>query len=198
MKNFAFAAAAFEGSLVVVAIVLGWLLGSPPLATFRWVWGDVLLGLAATAPPLVVFWLCLRCPLGPFQEIVGILNEKLIPLFHGCRFVHLALIAVFAGLGEEMLFRGVVQAAVAAEIGPPHGVWIGLAVAAVLFGLLHAITPLYAALAGLIGLYLGWVWLATGNLLTPVISHALYDLLALLYLLKRHHSLGGRTGAGEA
>jgi membrane protease YdiL (CAAX protease family) len=35
-----------------------------------------------------------------------------------------------------------------------------------------------------IGLYLGLLWLWTGNLLTPMITHAVYDILALVYFLR--------------
>jgi len=71
--------------------------------------------------------------------------------------------------------------------------WLSLLLAAVLFGLLHFITPTYAVLAGLIGLYLGALWLATGNLLTPIVTHGTYDLLALVYLARvRGRGLGAR------
>ena len=58
--------------------------------------------------------------------------------------------------------------------------WPGLAVASLLFGLLHPITPTYVAIAALLGAYLGAVWLATGNLLTVIVAHALYDFVALV------------------
>ncbi len=63
------------------------------------------------------------------------------------------------------------------------GAWTGLAVASVVFGLLHAVTPTYAVLAALIGVYLGGLWQVTGNILTPIVTHALYDFLLLVYLL---------------
>jgi membrane protease YdiL (CAAX protease family) len=184
MKHFALTAAIFEGSLVVLAVVLGWLLAQPPLKSFRFEWSGALLGLAATLPPLGLFLISLKCPWRPFQGIARIVDETLVPLFKDCRLVELAIIAALAGIGEEMLFRGVIQTAVAEEIGGPYGVWLGLIIAAVLFGLLHPITPTYAVLAGLIGLYLGWLWLWRGNLLTPITTHGLYDFLALLYLVK--------------
>jgi hypothetical protein len=183
--------AVFEGGLTPAAIALGWLLGSPPLATFHFDWRDALLGVAATLPPLGLFWLCLVCPWRPFAEIARITVETLVPLFRDCQLMQLAIIAALAGVGEEMLFRGVVQAASAQEIGGPYGVWLGLLIAAVLFGLLHSITPTYAILAGLIGLYLGGLWLASGNLLTPIVAHGAYDFVALLYLARVR---GGEAG----
>ena len=109
----------------------------------------------------------------------------LVPLFRECRLLDLAVISALAGLGEEMLFRGVVQQAVADWVDGERGIWVGLALAALLFGLVHMITPTYAVLAGLIGLYLGWIWIATDrNLLVPIVTHAAYDFLALVYLVK--------------
>jgi membrane protease YdiL (CAAX protease family) len=183
-KNVPLMTAAFEGSLIAVAIGLGWLLDSPPLTTFSFRLRDVALGIVGTLPPLGLFWLCINCPLKPLQRIKEILDAMVLPLFHDCRLEQLAILAALAGLGEEMLFRGVLQAAAAAEIGGAQGAWLGLLIAAVLFGLLHFITPTYAFLAGLIGLYLGAIWLACGNLLTPILIHGFYDFAVLGYLLK--------------
>lgn len=168
-----------------MAIALGWLLGQPPLATFRFDAYGTAIGIAATLPPLGLFWLCLKCPWRPLQTIAQILDEMLTPLFRDCRIWQLVVIAALAGIGEEMVFRGVLQPAVAEGIGGNYGVWLGLFIAAALFGLLHPITPTYAILAGLIGLYLGSLWLACGNLLAPIITHGLYDFLALTYLVTR-------------
>jgi uncharacterized protein len=185
MKHFPLMAAVFEGCLTPLAIGLGWLLGTPPLAKlFHFSGHDALLGVAAALPPLVLFWLCLVCPWRPFAEIAKITVETLVPLFRGCSLAQLAIISALAGLGEETLFRGVIQAGAAEGIGGPNGVWLALLLAAVLFGLLHLITPTYGILAGLVGLYLGWLWLLSGNLLTPIVAHAAYDFLALVYLAK--------------
>jgi uncharacterized protein len=182
--HFRLMAAAFEGGLLVVAIGLGWLLGTPPLRTFRFDLQGAAWGAAATLPPLGLFWLCLKCPWRPLKEIARILDETVIPVFRGCPVAELAIIAALAGVGEEALFRGVIQAAIAQEVGGQSGVWIGLIISAALFGLLHPITPTYALLAATIGLYLGWLWLACGNLLAPIVAHGLYDFLALLYMVR--------------
>ncbi|MCE5269280.1 MAG: CPBP family intramembrane metalloprotease [Planctomycetaceae bacterium] len=190
MKRFAATAALFEGGLAVLAIALGWLLGQPATAAFHLNLRDTVIGLVATLPPLVAFCLCLKCPIQPLQEVARIVDELIVPLFRDCSILQLAIISALAGLGEEMLFRGVIQTAVAAEIGGPHGPWLGLLVAAMLFGLLHPMTPTYALLATLIGAYLGWLLIATGNLLVPVITHAVYDFLALLYFLRWRDTSG--------
>jgi uncharacterized protein len=185
MKNFPLAAAIGEGLLVPVAIGLGWPLKTPPLATLRLDTQGVLLGVAATVPVLGVFWFCLKCPWRPMADIAKIVDEMISAWFRDCPLVQLAILSTLAGLGEEMLFRGVVQAAAMTEIGGPAGVAVGLVVSAFLFGMLHALTPAYAVMAGLIGLYLGGLWLLCGNLLAPVVAHGLYDFLVLAYLVKR-------------
>jgi membrane protease YdiL (CAAX protease family) len=65
-----------------------------------------------------------------------------------------------AGFGEEMLFRGVLQYDLISRIGTIPGV-LG---ASVIFGALHAVTPLYATLAGVASIYFGYLYLSTGNL----------------------------------
>jgi membrane protease YdiL (CAAX protease family) len=194
--HFALMAAVFEGSLAVVAIVLGRGLGYPPLDTLVINWPGLARGILGTLPPLVLLLLCLWVPARPFSQVLKAVDELLIPLFRGVHVVEMAVIAILAGLGEEMLFRGVLQAAIIPPIGrmlgPGIGTWLGLPVAdwiaagliAVVFGLMHFINRSYALLAGLIGLYLGWLWMVTGNLMVPITAHALYDFLALVYLVK--------------
>jgi len=174
----------FEGSLGFLAILVGWLFGCPPARLVRWEIAAVGLGAAASLLPLLTVLLCMRFPLRPWADLVRVVDELLAPLFRGCRVVDLALVSLLAGFGEEMLFRGVVQQGIADWIGAEHGVWVGLAVASLLFGLLHPITPSYAVLAGLIGLYLGALWIATDNLLVPITTHTLYDFCVLVYVVR--------------
>jgi len=53
-----------------------------------------------------------------------------------------------------------------------------------LFGAAHWLTLSYALLAGVIGVYLGVVFLLTENLLIPITAHALYDVVALSVLAR--------------
>jgi uncharacterized protein len=194
--KFSLMAAAFEGGLAVVAIALGWLLGRPPLASLVLDPSALLLGVVAVLPPLVLLAMCQWLPFAPFSEVRGAVDELVIPLFKNCNVVEMAVISVLAGLGEEMLFRGVFQASLAdwggrllgaaaiAGLGQQSAAWGAAVVVAVLFGLMHFVNAGYALLAMLIGLYLGGLWILTGNLMVPATAHALYDFLALLYLLR--------------
>jgi membrane protease YdiL (CAAX protease family) len=171
----------FEGGLGLLALFLGWLLGQPALETFRWSLEAFAVGTAASVPMVVVFLVIERWPIGPLARIRRILDETIRPLFGRCSLVELALISLLAGLGEEMLFRAVIQAVTARCLGW----WPALLIASALFGLVHPITRIYIVLAAVMGVYLGAVWLLSGNLLTVIVTHALYDFVVLVYLLRR-------------
>jgi len=177
-------AVAGEGGMALGALAAGWLFGLRPLESLRWSPADLALGLGCGLPPLLLLIPCARIPWRPFQHLFQVLEEFIVPIFSPCSLLDFAMISATAGLGEELLFRGIVQAGLAELVGPAAGLWVGLLGAALLFGLLHWITHLYALLAGLIGLFLGWLWLASGNLLVPIAAHAAYDFLALLYLVR--------------
>mmetsp|Transcript_11768 Transcript_11768/g.22013 ORF Transcript_11768/g.22013 Transcript_11768/m.22013 type:complete len:182 (+) Transcript_11768:814-1359(+) len=91
-----------------------------------------------------------------------------------------------AGLGEEMLFRGVLQFELSERLGDV----VALGSSALVFGALHAVTPLYAILAGLASLYFGELYLQYHNLAVPIVCHGLYDVGALM---AAHWAVSGMT-----
>jgi membrane protease YdiL (CAAX protease family) len=162
----------FEGSLIAIAAALGWWFRIDPLAQLAWDSQGPIWGLAATVPMIGLFLAANRYSVGPLQTIKQFLHEALGPSLVACRWYDLLLVAIVAGVGEELLFRGVLQ--------PLLGnVWSN-----VLFGLLHCITPLYALLAGLIGGYLGWLLDQSENIVAPILAHGLYDFLAFLVVAR--------------
>jgi membrane protease YdiL (CAAX protease family) len=173
-------AAGFEGCLFVLALLLGWWLELPPLAHWEWDPIAAIVGMAAVLPLLVFYWLGMRWPLGPLRRIKHFLEEFVRSFFRPLTPLDLALIALLAGLGEEALFRAVVQEYLARWLGP----WPGLLLASGLFGLAHCVTLTYALVAALVGLYLGGLWLLTGNLLSVVLTHAVYDFVVLVLLCR--------------
>lgn len=115
------------------------------------------------------------------QEVSKATQRSVLGLMGGARKPILALgvsvaLGAAAGLGEEMLFRGVAQY----ELNEVFGDFIALTSSALIFGLLHAVTPLYAALAGLASLYFGGLYLTYDNLAVPIVCHGLYDVGALM------------------
>jgi membrane protease YdiL (CAAX protease family) len=178
-----------EGGLALIAMGLGRWLGHPPQRAITWGLSGFGYGLLGSLPLLGFFWLCLRFPHGPLAELVEVVDRYLVPLFRPLMVWEVAVIAVLAGLGEEMLFRGVFQEEFAGWVKGPQGVIFGLLLASLLFGLLHFITPSYALFAGLTGLYLGGLCLLTRNLLVPITTHGVYDFLALVYLTRIRRSV---------
>lgn len=87
------------------------------------------------------------------------------------------MLGIAAGLGEEMLFRGVLQYELIGRMGS----FVALGLTSIVFGLAHAVTPVYAFLATLASVYFGYLYLDTGNLAVPIVTHALYDVFALMY-----------------
>jgi membrane protease YdiL (CAAX protease family) len=170
----------FEGGLGVLALALGWLIGCPVWQKLHADARDGLWAVGATLPLLLIFLLFVNWPIGPLARIEAFAEEFIEPLFRPCTLFDLAVISLLAGLGEEMLFRGVLQDTLSHWLNP----WLGLTLASVLFGLLHLITPTYAVLATLMGAYLGWLYDRSGNLLVAVVAHTLYDFFALAYLVK--------------
>lgn len=167
---------------MLLALALGWLLNVAP-----WSRCEVSLlalgqGLLATLPMVVGLLLVTHYPLGPLKRMQQVADELIVPLFRDCNWGQLLTISLLAGVGEEFLFRGVVQVAVERWTALP---WLAILLASLLFGLAHPITVTYAVLAGLIGVYLGVLLHATGNLVVPVVAHAAYDFVALVYLLRR-------------
>ncbi len=174
-----------EGGLGLVALLLAWLLGVP-LAEYMPSDLDALLvaigrGTLATLPLLAGFWWAVHSRRPAMRRLRHWMQWLVDELFAQSGLAPLALVAALAGVGEELLFRGVVQWSVGHWTTP----WVGLAVASLAFGALHALSTLYFLLATLIGAYFGWLMLQFGDLVTPMVAHGLYDFLALAYLARR-------------
>jgi membrane protease YdiL (CAAX protease family) len=183
--DFLAVAVLFEGGLIGVAGALGWWFDVRPLASLLWDWRGAIWGIAGTLPIFACFLLMNRFPAGPLRRIKQFLVEALGPSLAVCHWYDLLLVAAFAGIGEEILFRGVLQPLAGA-------VWSN-----VLFGLVHFITPTYALLAGLLGGYLAWLLHASDNLLAPIIAHGLYDFLAFLVVARECRQAGNHPEAKD-
>ena len=59
-----------------------------------------------------------------------------------------------------------------------------------MFGLAHCISREYVVFATVFGLLLGWMAIATGDLLAPMVAHGGYDFVALLLLTKGGREVG--------
>jgi membrane protease YdiL (CAAX protease family) len=200
----------FEGGLGAVALGIGWLAGQWPLvgihfsgnydgyqlAAIGW-------GLIATAPLLAALLLIDRLPIAPLQRLSDLTATVVRQMFGGASVMQLAVVALAAGFGEELFFRGLMQTGIARLFAVWPGMdsfaggWVGcgmaVAVASVLFGVCHWLTTTYAVLAMLVGVYFGLLLLMTGSLWTPLVAHAAYDFLALAYLTRPDRLLLSRV-----
>ncbi|GAB7190298.1 hypothetical protein NUM3379_10040 [Kineococcus sp. NUM-3379] len=91
-------------------------------------------------------------------------------------------LSVTAGVGEEVVYRAFLPAAVVTLVPGLHG-WALVAVCAATFGAAHAYQGWGGVLStGLFGAAMLVLYLETGSLLLPVLVHTLVDLRALLLL----------------
>lgn len=171
-----------EGGLGVLAVAFGWLLGLNPLDLVTGEWHALAWGVLAALPMLLALAASEHLSCWPFTDINDVVDRLLRPLFAKTTIAELAVVSALAGIGEELMFRGLIQEGLARWIGEPMGVWIALIIASTFFGMLHPMNSAYVLLATFMGFCLGGLWIATGNLLVPIVTHAVYDFLALLWL----------------
>ena len=170
--------------LLVVALAGEGLLGGVALAWIRWRQlgvgpGDVVTGLwmgfGAAGVLCGVNYAVLRLapPIQPVRAIRRLYRETLRPVFAVLRPLEIVGVSLAAGVGEELLFRGAVQAE------------FGLVVASGLFGLAHIggrSSVVFGLWVVVMGFGLGWLVHATGGLLAPVVAHTAYDAAAISYI----------------
>ncbi len=179
----------FEASLVIVALVLGQIADINPFAQLYFSETAVLVGLLGTVPLFMLFLSLQYLPQKSLVTIKDLLMKTLAPSLQQRHWTDLLLLATIAGIAEELLFRGVLQPWIAASWGLTAGLWVSN----IIFGLVHAITPMYALLVTLVGVYLSLSMTVGGdnNLLIPIVIHSLYDFLAFIALIRMYKaSLG--------
>ncbi|MEQ9322862.1 MAG: CPBP family intramembrane glutamic endopeptidase [Polyangiaceae bacterium] len=102
------------------------------------------------------------------------LHIDLRPIAHGLSLGQIVLIALFSSLGEELLFRGLVQP------------WLGLLPTSVVFGLCHQMPGqarwVWVCWATFVGMAFGAIFAFTGSLLGAVLAHAVINAVNLVYL----------------
>lgn len=180
---------ALAGELVLVLLALAWArYRGLPLHVAGGPWHlDAAAGVAAAAAFAILnHWLLCRAPaVRPVRAVRRVYRDLLKPAFAGIGAREVVVISFAAGIGEELLFRGVLQ---------PE---IGLIPASLVFGALHTGgrgTLAFGCWVASMGAALGWLAAATGGLLAPILAHALYDAAALAYIRRGRD---GVPGAGR-
>ena len=165
-----------EGAVLLLAVLLALWLDINLLPLSNDLGRDVAVGSLAAVLPAALFILSLSRQARRILWI-GSLQKTLLSLqgiFSQARVLDLVAISLIAGIAEEVLFRGVIQTQ------------LGILPASILFGLAHLITPTYAVIATIMGIYIGTLYQVFDSLLIPIQLHFIYDLFALLYL--RYHT----------
>lgn len=119
------------------------------------------------------------------------LHREFRPIARSLTGTGIAVLSVFSAVGEELLFRGLLQ--------PFLGLWLSAA----LFGFVHQMPGssrwVWVTWATAVGLVLGLIFQLTGSLAGCIAAHALINAINLVYL-KSHdpepprRSLGGLLG----
>jgi uncharacterized protein len=175
-SRFLILAALVQGGVLLLAILGGYLLGISPTQLVRWSLRDLIGGLLAVLPLLLVY----RFSPDLRQQATDTLGESL----SRCRWYDLVGLAGLAGIGEELLFRGVLYEGLV-----PFHPWLALIICNVVFGLLHALSWNYFLAATCIGFSMHALagLSEPRNLLAPMVAHGVYDLVAF-FLLRREQS----------
>ncbi len=162
-----------EGLLAGVAAFWIWLRGLPVEV------GDPLVALsvglsAAMALSLANYGLLrMAPPVRPVRAIRRLYLETFRPLFATAAPMEILVVSLAAGMGEELLFRGAVQAE------------FGLVVASVCFGLAHIggrVWFVFGLWVVVMGLGLGGLAVVTGGLGASIVAHVVYDAAAITYI----------------
>jgi hypothetical protein len=109
-------------------------------------------------------------------DLRAIVYKDVSPIFAQLNFMDILLVAASSGFCEEVFFRGVLQFK------------LGILPASIVFGMIHcpSMTMLpYAFWTFMAGLFLGWLYLWTDSLWTPILAHAVSNFIVLLFFKYR-------------
>lgn len=117
---------------------------------------------------------------GKFAQALLNDTHRVSGIFGGYSWLHLTCVAVLAGVGEELLFRGFLQT----WLGNHFVITWAVLIASVIFGLLHYLSHAYFISATLMSIAFGAAYCMTDSLLMVMVWHGVYDFIALLVLVK--------------
>ena len=164
-----------EGFLIGIAVVWAFLRKIPIRESFFVNMSDSLIGVSLGLFLLGTNYLLVEYGsryFGFFRRIKQLIEYEISPLFKQLNLIAITLIALFSGLAEELLFRGVLQAEI--------GIWL----TSLLFGAAHVwrkAAVVYGLYAAAVGFFFGAIYLWNGNLWVPTLAHMVNNFAALLY-----------------
>lgn len=175
---------AVEGGLLAGAVILGLLLGQHFWSAAAWTWQAGALGVVSGL-------LLLAVAAGITESSIRLAKRirrdmaQFSGIFREATLLDLLLISLLAGAGEEALFRGVLQPALAGYTGVP----VAIIAVSILFGLVHPVSWAYVVFTAVLGSAFGILYAWSNNIVVPAAAHAAYDFAALLYGVRYGHFL---------
>lgn len=167
----------FQAGIVALALVLLWMFPIPVTTDGLTVpayllWGS--LGAVATYGALLLMSLVDALSPDTLKRHIRDLHQFVCSQ----SWAVLICLAVLAGVGEELLFRGVIQGWVTGQFGS----WAGILAGALAFGLAHALSLAYFLVATALGVVFGVAYSVSDSIQLVMVWHAVYDLVVILVL----------------
>ena len=131
--------------------------------------------------------------LTPYVLSLQIIAKQLHGLFANFSWPMIIIISLLAGVGEEMLFRALIQNYL---IYLTNNVW-GITLGALIFGVLHYLNHTYALIASVMGGVFGYIYFVTQDLLLVITLHGVYDFFAFAVIVKYPHFLQSALTKGN-
>ncbi|MDD3012179.1 MAG: type II CAAX endopeptidase family protein [Candidatus Gastranaerophilales bacterium] len=164
-----------ESLLFLIAAIWGYFTPINPFQNIKPDFGDIMFAVLNICLLLAVNFMVINVfsKYIPFFRYLKEAYNEIAPIAANITFSGAFIIAVFSGFAEEFFFRGILQAQ------------FGIIISSIIFGIFHIgnkKTVWYGIYAVLVGLYLGWLYHITENLLVTIIVHCVNNFLALFYM----------------
>ncbi|GAB4419527.1 MAG: hypothetical protein Kow002_07230 [Anaerolineales bacterium] len=172
-----------EGGLFLLGLYLFKISSIDLSSQLTLTWRATFLAFFFCLPMLTALYFTMKTDWPPLSRLRGEIEERIRPLFAKSKIIDLLIISIFAGVAEELFFRGWMQTVLADKFG----LLLGIALTSLLFGLAHYLSKEYALYAFVTSLYLGVIFHFTGNLYILMAAHAAYDFVALGYFLTKNN-----------
>ncbi|MCE1246404.1 MAG: CPBP family glutamic-type intramembrane protease [Firmicutes bacterium] len=163
-----------EATLLAISFVWIFLRRIPVFENIKFDKGSIILGILMGGVVLASSGLFYLIDKFAFNLKMREMIEKMIyPIFSKVSFPDIIMMAVMSGIAEEVFFRGILMKE------------FGIIAASLIFGALHTSSKdtwfmgFWSALAGV---FFCILYIKTGNLLVPIIAHAVNNFVGVMYI----------------